>query len=139
MGHLLCEEKRNHKESVRKHTEENMKLKKEVSMYKEQLKKKKPAVDHQRASLENLKNIFHIDDEAQGIEVLYNEEVTAVENNTTIEDEFDFNRTIEDEVSCFLVLFFSEFRFLNEFFFSKIFPVQTYGRRLFHCQMSWKL
>ena len=108
MGHLLCEEKRNHKESVRKHSEENTKLKKEVSMYKEHLKNKKPAVDHQQTSLEleNLKNIFHIDDEAQEIEVLYNEEVTAVENNTTIEDEFDFNRFIEDEVSCFVVLIF---------------------------------
>ena len=63
----------------RKRTAENKKLRRKVSKYKQR--------QESSFELEHLKNIFHIDNsEAQGIEVLYNEEVTAVENNTTFKN-----------------------------------------------------
>merc|ERR1712096_5666 len=95
---------------ARKCTAKNKKLRREVSKYKQ---RQQPSFE-----LEHLKNIFHIDNsEAQGIEVLYNEEVTAVENNTTFKNTvssqsplkqnhtFEIFQLFEDEdrlVNCFV-------------------------------------
>ena len=73
MGHLLCEEKLKHKESVRKHTEENTKLKKEVAKYKEKLKEYEVN--------------FEAVGEGQNLEVVYNEEVISTDDNITYEKE----------------------------------------------------
>ena len=72
MGHMLCDEKLKHKESIRKHTEENTKLRKEVKKYKEKLK-------HYETNFE-----FN---EGQNLEVVYNEEVVSTDDNTTVEKE----------------------------------------------------
>ena len=73
MGHMLCDEKLKHKESIRKHTEENTKLRKEVQKYKEKLK-------HYETNFESI-------NEGQSLEVIYNEEVVSTDDNTTVEKE----------------------------------------------------
>ena len=73
MGHMLCDEKLKHKESIRKYTEENTKLRKEVQKYKEKLK-------HYETNFESI-------NEGQSLEVIYNEEVVSTDDNTTVEKE----------------------------------------------------
>ena len=97
----LEEERSKHSEYTKKHRLERKKYKKLISQNHKRQNNNKPVADVNNASAADYPQGI-----PQGIEVVYNEEVTAVENNTTIEDEFDFNRTIEDEVSWFLVLFF---------------------------------
>ena len=80
MRRLLCEEKLKHKESTRKRTLENEKLKKELLKCREKLKV--------------YEINFEANKEAQNIEVVYNEEVISTDDNTT------FEKQIEYEVSA---------------------------------------
>merc|ERR1719354_1153822 len=73
MSRLLCKEKLKQKELAREHATENDKLKKELANCKERLKE------------------YEANNEAQEIEVVYNEEVISTDDNTTYENQVDYN------------------------------------------------
>ena len=79
MSRLLCKEKLKQKELAREHATEKDKLKKELANCKERLK------------------VYEANSEAQEIEVVYNEEVISTDDNTTYENQVDYN--VDNEVS----------------------------------------
>ena len=81
MSRLLCKEKLKQKELARDHKLENDKLKKELANCKERLKE------------------YEANNEAQEIEVVYNEEVISTDDNTTYENQVDYN--VDNEVSIY--------------------------------------
>jgi len=78
MSRLLCKEKLKQKELAREHKLENDKLKKELANCKERLKE------------------YEANNEAQEIEVVYNEEVISTDDNTTYENQIEYN--VDNEV-----------------------------------------
>ena len=83
MSRLLCKEKLKQKELARDHAAENTRLKKEVARCREKLKVYEAN--------------FEANNEAQEIEVVYNEEVISTDDNTTYKNQVDYN--VDDEVS----------------------------------------
>ena len=72
MSRLLCKEKLKQKELARDHAAENTRLKKEVARCREKLKVYEAN--------------FEANNEAQEIEVVYNEEVISTDDNTAVEE-----------------------------------------------------